>query len=209
MKVKKKSKVTKVLIATSFFITIIAFSTPVVGCGTNGIFIFARGDDGDIAGARTSILTFIDYDKDSGLPSAAQAIFQTKLYDESGEKIYSMKGMLKDAMVVSDSFQFYCTVREVMWINLWFITGDGFLKTTDADIDIEFRDVGIVTLPNTKGKYVPCSFWVMVNPKGEYVLGDDPEVFIWPEGGWATVIIVVDGMPTIGVVTYLTRYIEL
>jgi hypothetical protein len=206
--VKNKLKVRKALIAASFFMTIIAIATPVMGCRTNGILIFARGDDGDIAGARTSIIAFIEYDKDSGIPSAAHVIFQTKIYDESGEKIYSMKGMFKDALVISNSFQFYCDVREVMWINLWFIMGEGKLKTTDADIEIEYRG-GTVTLPNTEGKYIPFSFWLMVNPKGEYILGDDPEIHIWPEGGWATVIATIEGIPSIGVVTYLTSYIEI
>jgi hypothetical protein len=208
MVVKKKSKVTKGLLAASFFICVIAIVPSVVGSGTNHIFIFAKGDDGDIAGATTFILGMIDYDKDTGVPTG-NFYFQTKLYDDSGKKVYSMKGMLKDALVVSDNFQYYCTVREVLWTNLWFIMGDGLLKTTDENIEIDFRDVGTITLPNTKGKYVPCSFWVMVNPKGEYMLGEDPEVFIWPEGGWATVVIVVDGMPAVGVVTYLTRYIEI
>ena len=208
MVVKKKLKVTKALLATSFLIGIIALVTPVIGCGTNGILIIAKGDDGDIAGATTSIIAMIEFDKASGLPSVAQVEFQTKIYDESGEKIYSMKGKLKDALVISDSFQFYCAVREVTWINLWFIMGEGKLKTTDADIEIEYRG-GTVTLPNTEGQYIPFSFWMMVNPKGEYVLGEDPEVFIWPQGGWATVIITIGGIPTIGVVTYLTKYMEI
>ncbi|MFX1298734.1 MAG: hypothetical protein ACFFD2_28225 [Promethearchaeota archaeon] len=206
--VKKKLKVTKVLLAVSFLLGIIALVAPVIGCGTNGVLIIAKGDDADIARATTSITAMIEFDKDSGLPSVAQIQFQTKIYDESGEKIYSMKGKLKDALVISDSFQFYCEVREVMWINLWFIMGEGLLKTTDTDIEIEYRG-GTVTLPNTEGQYIPFSFWMMVNPKGEYVLGEDPEVFIWPQGGWATAIILVDGIPTVGVVTYLTNYMEI
>ncbi len=206
---EKKFKMTKALVGITFLITIFAFFTPVIGCRTNGILVFATGDDGDIAGARTSIIAFIDFDKDSGIPSAAHALFQTKIYDESGEKIYSMKGMFKDGLVISDSFQYYCSVREVTWTNLWFIMGEGKLKTTDTDLEIEYRDVGTVPLPNTGGKYIPISFWMMINPKGEYVLGDDPEIHIWPEGGWATVIITIDGIPSIGVVTYLTRYTEI
>ena len=208
MVVKKKLKVTKALLAISFLIGIIALVTPVIGSGTRGILIIARGDDGDIAGANTSIISWIKFDKDSGIPSVAHVIFKTKIYDESGEKIYSMKGMLKDGLVISDSFQFYCEVREVLWINLWFVMGEGVIKTTDADLEIEYRG-GTITLPNTEGKYLPYSIWLMVNPKGEYLLGEDPEVHIWPEGGWATAIIVVDGIPTVGVVTYLTKYMEI
>ena len=115
----KKSKVTKTLIAASFFITIIALMAPVIASGTNGVLIIAKGDDGDIANGTTSIIAMIDFDKASGLPSVAQVEFQTKIYDESGQKIYSIKGKLKNGLVISDNFQFYCDVREVLWINLW------------------------------------------------------------------------------------------
>jgi len=208
MVVKKKSKMTKALIAVSFLIGIIAFVTPVIGCGTNGILIIAKGDDDDIAGATTSIVARIEFDKASGLPSVAQVEFQTKIYDESGKKIYSMKGKLKDGFVINDSFRFYCEVREVTWINLWQVVGEGLIKTTDAVIVIDYRGFTI-TLPNTEGQYVPFAIMMMINPKGEYVKGEDPEVLIWPEGGWATAIIIVGGIPTIGVVTYLTKYMEI
>ena len=208
MIVRKKSKVTKALIAASFLIGIIAIVTPVLAAGSNRILVIAKGDDDDIAGATTSIIAMIEFDKATGLPSVAQVEFQTKIYDGSGEKIYSMKGKLKYGLVISDSFQFYCTVREVTWINLWFVMGEGVIKTTDADLEIEYRG-GTVTLPNTEGQYLPCFFWMMVSPKGEYVLGEDPEVFIWPQGGWATAIIIVGGIPTVGAVTYLTKYMEI
>ncbi|MFX1454617.1 MAG: hypothetical protein ACFFDB_04520 [Promethearchaeota archaeon] len=211
---RKKSKVTKTLIAVSFLIGIIAIVTPVIGYGTNGILIIAKGDDADIAGATTSIIAMIDFDKDSGIPSVAQVQFQTKLYDESGKKIYSMKGKFKDALVSeSNNFKFYCSVRGVTWVNLWNITGQGVLKTTDVDIDINYRDWGTIPLPNTEGQYLPVSFWMLVNPLGEYVEGEypggDPKVYIWPEGGWATIIIIINGIPTVGVVTYLTKYLEI
>lgn len=224
---KMKLKMTTVLIATLF--VIIAIVTPVATAHSTcpkrmypkrmyhkcmypkRTLVMAKGDDIDIAGATTSIIAMIEYDKASGIPSVAQVEFQTKIYDELGEKIYSMKGKLKDALVISDSFQFYCSVREVMWINLWFIMGEGKLKTTDADIEIEYRGE-TVTLPNTEGQYIPYSFWMMVNPTGEYVLdvsSEDPEIFIWPQGGWATVIITIGGIPSIGAVTYLTKYMEI
>ncbi|MFX0029979.1 MAG: hypothetical protein ACFE8B_12260 [Candidatus Hermodarchaeota archaeon] len=199
---------TKALLASSFLIVIITFVTPVIASDTNGILIVAKGDDADIAGATTSIIAMIDFDKASGLPSVAQVKFQTKIYDESGKKIYSIKGKLKDGLVISDSFQFYCTVREVLWINLWFVMGEGVIKTTDTDLDIEYRGETI-TLPNTEGQYLPVSIWMMVNPKGEYLLGEDPKVYIWPEGGWATAIIFIGGIPAVGVVTYLTKYMEI
>jgi len=205
--VKKKLKETKALMAAMFLISIIALVTTVNACPSNRILVIAKGDDIDIAGATTSIIAKIEFDKASGIPSVAQVEFQTKIYDESGEKIYSMKGKLKDGLIISDSFQFYCTVREVTWVNLWFIMGEGKLKTTDIDMEIEYRGTTI-TLPNTGGKYVPAIIFMFVNPKGEYVLGEDPEIFIWPQGGWATAGIMVGGLPSVGVVAYLTKYME-
>jgi hypothetical protein len=120
-----------------------------------------------------------------------------------------MKGKFKDGLIISNNFQYYCSVRKVTWVNLWFIMGEGKLKTTDGDIEIDYRDMGKITLPNTGGKYVPFSFWMMVNPNGAYVLNDPDEVFIWPQGGWATVVLTIDGNPTVGVVTYLTKYMEI
>jgi hypothetical protein len=211
---KMKLKMTTVLIL-ALFIIIAIVSPNVAACPKRPkhpklILVMAKGDDGDIVGGTTSIIAMIKFDKASGLPSVAQVEFQTKVYDESGEKIYSIKGKFKDGLVVSNSFQFYCDVREVLWVNLWFITGEGKLKTTDADITMEFRGQTI-TLPNTGGKYIPFSFWMLVNPKGEYVLIDDPdqEIQVWPEGGWASVLMLFDGIPTFSVTTYLTRYMEI
>ncbi|MBY9004973.1 MAG: hypothetical protein KGD73_13435 [Candidatus Lokiarchaeota archaeon] len=200
---------TKALIAALFFITIIAIVTPVMATGSNRILmidVMAKGDDLDIAGATTSIIAKIKFDKASGIP-LAQVGFHSKIYDESGEKIYSMKGELKDGLIISDSFQFYCEVREVTWINLWMIMGEGKLKTTDINIVIDYRGFTI-TLPNTGGQYIPVTISMFVSPKGEYVLGENPEVFTWPEGGWATAMIMVGGIPSVGVVTYLTKYME-
>ena len=199
---------TKVLITASFFITIIAFVTPVIGYGTNGVLIIAKGDDGDIAGATTSIIATIDFDKDSGLPSGAELVFQTKIYDESGKKIYSIKGKLIDVLAISEGEQFYCDVREVLWINLWSVMGQGMIKTTDTELGIEYRG-GSIILPNTEGQYLPVLIRMMVSPKGEYRKDGIPGVQIWPEGGWATVIVIIGGKPAVGVVTYLTKYMEI
>ena len=197
MIVRKKSKVTKALIAVSFLIGIIAIATPVLAADPNRILmidIMAKGDDLDISGATTSIIARIEFDK-TGANPLTQVGFHSKIYDESGEKIYSMKGKLKDGLIISNSF------------HLWFIVGVGKLKTTDIDMEIEYRGVTI-TLPNTGGQYVPAMIFMMVSPKGEYVLGEDPEVFIWPEGGWAAAGIMVGGIPSVGGVTYLTKYME-
>ena len=207
MIVKKKSKLTKALIAASFFITIIAIFSPVIAANPNRMLVLdvmAKGDDADISGATTSIIAKINYDKASGT-RLAHVEFQTKIYDDCGEKFYSMKGKLKDGLIMSENFEFYCDVREVLWTNLWFIVGEGILKTTDADIIIDYRGFTI-TLPNTEGKYLPYFFWMFVSPKGEYRIGE--EIHTWDEGGWTTVIIIIDEMPSVGAVTYLTKYME-
>jgi hypothetical protein len=206
---KMKLKVTTALLVSTLLISILTIISPVKAADPNRILmidVMAKGDDADISGATSSIMAKIEFDKASGTP-LAQVEFHTKLYDESGEKVYSMKGKLKDGFIMSDSFQFYCEVREVTWTNLWFIMGEGRLKTTDADIEIEYRG-NIITLPNTKGQYIPFTITMLVNPKGEYVLGEDPEVYIWPEGGWASAGIMVDGISIVATVTYLTKYME-
>jgi preprotein translocase subunit YajC len=204
-------KVILVLTMSLFLVSIITIVTPVAATHSKHpkrILVMAKGDDIDIAGGTTSIIAKIEFDKASGTPLVAQVEFHTKIYDESGEKIYSMKGKLKDGLIISRSFQFYCTEQEVTWINLWFITGMGKLKTTDADIEIEYRGQTI-TLPNTGGQYIPFSIFMWVNPKGEHVLEDPDDVRIWPQGGWATAGIMIGGFPSLGGVTYLTRYIEI
>jgi hypothetical protein len=213
---KIKLKMTTVLIVALF--VIIAIVTPNVAAYAKYpkhpklILVMSKGYDADIVGGTTSIIAMIKFDKASGLPSVAQLEFQTKIYDESGEKIYSIKGKLKDGLVIGGAniHQFHCDVRNVTWVNLWFITGEGKLKTTDADITMEFRGQ-IITLPNTGGKYIPFSFWMFVNPKGEYISDNDPdqEIQVWPEGGWASVLMLIDGIPTFSVTTYLTRYMEI
>ena len=68
MVVKKKLKVTKVLIAAVFLISIIALVTPVIACGTNDILIISKGDDLDLAETTNFIFAKIDLDKDGGIP---------------------------------------------------------------------------------------------------------------------------------------------
>ena len=201
--VKMQSKVTTALIVSSLLIGILAIITPVNAADPNRILmidIMAKGDDLDIAGGTTSIIGRIEFDKVSGIP-LAQVEFHTKIYDESGEKIYSMKGKLKDGLVITNMYQFYCTVREVTWINLWLIMGEGKLKTTDTVIEIEHRGE-TKTLPNTGGQYVPAAIFMMVSPNGEHLEG------VWEQGGWAVAGIMVGGIPIFGGVSYLTKYME-
>ncbi len=211
---KTKLKVTTVLLASLFLVSIIAGSTPAIAAKpepTLMINILANGDDQDIPPyesedgiyrATTLIVGKIRFDKVSGV-LLGQVEFHIKIYDGSGEKIYSMKGKLKNAMVMILPF-WYCEVRELTWINLWVVMGEGKLKTTDTFLDIEYRG-GTITLPNTGGHYVSTyTLAMLVSHYGEYVLGDDPEVFIWEQGGWAYAGLY--GMP--GGVTYLTKYMD-
>ena len=193
-----KSKVIMALIVSLVFVTIIAVATPVKAAESNRILmidIMAKGDDLDISGATTTIIARIEYDKVSGAP-LGQVEFHTKIYDESGEKIYSMKGKLKNAAVMIWP-TWYCPVRDVTWINLWVVMGEGMIKTTDTDLEIFYRGNSIV-LPNTGGKWCPATIGMMVNPNGEHTEG------FWEEGGWAYA-----GIPYyVGGVTYLTKYME-
>ena len=203
MVMKKKLKVTTALIVSSLLLGIIAIMTPVKAADPNRILmidIMAKGDDIDIAGGTTSIIAKIEFDKVSGIP-LAQVEFHTKIYDDSGEKIYSMKGKLKDGLVITNMYQFYCTVREVTWINLWLIMGEGKFKTTDTVIEIEHRGE-IITLPNTGGQYVPVTIMMMVSPNGKHLEG------VWEQGGWAVAAIMDGGIPIFGGVSYLTKYME-
>jgi hypothetical protein len=194
---KMKSKVTTAILMSLFLVSIIAVSTHAKPTDTNRLLmidIMAKGDDLDISGAATTtVIARIEYNKTGGAP-LGQVEFHIKIYDDSGEKIYSMKGKLKNGMVIPD-FSWYCDVRLVTWINLWVVMGDGMIKTTDIDLEIEYRGKTI-TLPNTGGKWVPMTIAMFVSPLGEYVGG------VWPEGGWAYAGLY--GMP--GGVTYLTKY---
>ena len=204
MVVKIKLKVITVLIMSLFLVSIIAVGTPVKAVDSNRILmidIMAKGIDADIGlvnpehRATTLIVAKIKFDEVTGL-FVGQVEFHTTIYDESGKKIYSMMGKLKNGMAMLLPF-YPCPVREVMWTNLWFVTGEGRYKTTDVIIeDFEYRGSKI-TLPNTEGKYVTSPIVLLISPNGEYVGG------VWPEGGWAFA-----GIPGFGGITYLTKYME-
>jgi len=172
--------------------------------------IMAKGDDGDLPGNTTSIIAKIEYDKVSGV-ALGRIEFHIKIYDESGEKIYSMKGKLKNGAVIPN-YEFPCTVRHVTWINLWLVMGEGMIKTTDTDLEIEYRGQ-LITLPNTGGKYVPAFIMMMVSPNSEFKVWD-PELNVWVYGetglgGWVFAgIMGFEGLEMFGGVTGLTKYME-
>jgi len=171
----------------------VAPATPVDHSRILMIDIMAKGDDFDVPGATSFIKGRIEYNKDTG-ELQAQVEFHLKLYDESGKKIYSLKGELNDAVVIP-GFSFPCDVRHVTWINLWYVFGEGQIKTTDIDMQIEFRGV-LTTLPNTGGKYMPMNLAMLVSQYGEYEGG------VWEEGGWAA----AGMLGWFGAGTYLTKY---
>ena len=206
---KTKLKVTTALLASLFVVSIIVVSIPVIAAEpdhTLMIDIMAKGDDIDIPGydpgiyrATTSIIGKIEFDKVSG-ELLGRVEFHVKIYDESGKKVYSMKGELKNGIVVTNMFQFPCDVRNVTWTNLWLVVGEGKYKTTDIYLDIVHRHQPI-TLPNTEGKYIPASIMMMVSPNGENNKEED-----WD--GWAFAGVMEGGIPVFGGVTYLTKYME-
>ena len=208
---KTKLKVTTALLASLFLVSIIAVSTPAIAVkpdGTLMINILAKGDDMDIPPyesddgiyrATTLIVGKIRFDKVSGV-LLGRVEFHINIYEiESGEKVYTIKGKLKDGMVIP-GFVFPCDVRLVNWTNLWLVMGEGMIKTTDTDLTIDHRGQSIA-LPNTGGKYVPSGIVMMVSPNGENLEGE-----IWD--GWAFAGVTVDGIPTFGGVTNLTKYME-
>jgi len=203
---KKKLKVTTALLASLFLVSIIAISTPAIAAKPDGrlmVNIMAKGDDLDIPGydlgiyrATTLIVGKIRLDEVSGV-LLGRVEFHINIYEiESGEKVYSIKGKLKDAATMI-FLAWYCPVRKVTWTNFWYVIGDGMYKTTGSAIeDFAFRG-DTITLPNTEGKWSPATIVMMVSPNGE----NSEEV---PWEGWAYA-----GLGGFfGGVTYLTNYME-
>ena len=203
---KTKLKVTTALLASLFLVSIIAVSTPAIAVKPDPILmidIMAKGDDMDIPGydegiyrATTLIVGDIKFDKVSGV-LLGRVEFHIKIYEiESGEKVYTIKGKLKDGAVQIIPF-WPCSVRNVIWTNLWLVAGMGMIKTTDTDLTIIYRGQSI-NLPNTGGKYVPLPVAMMVSPNGEYVGG------VWEDGPWAFAGIA----ELFGGVTNMIKYME-
>lgn len=166
------------------------------------VIIMAKGLDADIGyvnlepgvhSATTLIVGKIKFDAITGLP-VGQVEFHITIYDESGKKVYSMKGHLENGTVMILPF-YPCPVRNVLWTNLWYVMGEGRIKTTES-ISIEYRG-NVITLLNTEGKYLTFPIAMLVSPEGSYLGG------VWPEGGWAFA-----GIPGFGGITYLTKYVE-
>ena len=223
MIVKKKSKVTKALIAVSFLIGIIAIVTPVLAAGSNRDLFMAIGDDLDI-NATNLIIGKIEIGE-GGVPSSAQVVFHQRIYDESGKKVYTMMGMLKDGLLLTTDHYFYCPIFNVWFINVWWFMGQGIFKTSDTDYDLVYRNWFPITLPNTEDKFVSAPILMFLSLTAEYCLedpgtyppGEYPEVFTLPGGAWVLAavlcgIIVETPMGPmelpIGPISSLTKYME-
>lgn len=188
-----------------FLVSIVPIVTPAKATVSKHIVILAKGDDMDITEdeldiyrATTLIVGKIKFDKISDVP-LGRVEFHTTIYDDSGEKVYSIKGKLKDGGVMLLP-QYYCPVRNVMWVNVWAVMGIGMIKTTDTDLQIEYRG-GTLTLPNTEGEYETATIMMLVSPNGEIEIpnGENLEV-----GGWAFA-----GIEGFGGVTSLKIYKEI
>lgn len=204
---KMKLKVSTAILMSLFLVSVIAVSTHAKPADTKRLLmidIMAKGEDADLLGNTTSIIAKIEFDKDG--EALGRVEFHIKIYDESGEKVYSMKGKLKNGVVFPGIFD--CSVRHVRWINLWFVMGEGMIRTTDIDLEILYRGQ-LITLPNTGGKYVPATIAMMVSPEGEYVEIPGDEIKHGFFGGWVYAgIMDFDEIAMFGGVTALTKYME-
>jgi hypothetical protein len=205
MKAKLKPKYKFAIFLTIFlvFVNTMIFTAPAKAAKPSSILMIdfkAKGDDLDVPGAITTIKGRIEYNEATG-EGQGQVVFHLKLYDESGKKVYSMMGMLK-SVVVMRGFEFPCSVRDLTWTNLWFVMGEGKIKTTGKPITMEYRGIPI-TLPNTEGRYNTTTVGFMVSSNGEFEQNGDEEGE-WDQGGWAFA-----GIPGFfGGVTLLTKFTE-
>ena len=217
---RKKSKLTKALIAVSFLVGIIAIVTPVLAAGSNRVLFMAVGDDLDI-NATNLIVGKIDFGEG---PPSVKAVFHQRIYDESGEKVYTMMGMLKDGYLINTSYYFLCPLFGFWFINVSQVVGVGVFKTSDTEFSVIFRTLFPIILPNTEGKYVSAPILMFLSPTAEYCLKDPgkytpgtPEnpIDILEQGPWALAAVIweVDTpmgkmeLP-VGPISSLTKYIE-
>ena len=220
---KKNLRVVKPLIALFIFISIIAFSTTVNACGSDRIFVMAKGEDIDLQGFNNLIIGNIKGNKGG-------VIFHSKFHDESGK--YAMSGSLTKGSLKTTEHMFYCPVYNVWWINVWWLEAEGKFKTTDTELVVFFRNFMYITMPNTNGKWISASIFMWLTFTDEYYpaefdeegnllpppLGTVP--LIWEGERWVLAGVFWDtgipelnvgygaGILPIGPVSSITRYIE-
>jgi hypothetical protein len=193
MVMKNKTKVTKTLFAATFLIAIFALVSTVNACGSNRAYFMAIGDDMDL-NANDLIIGKINYG-DGSEPPSVKVVFNQRIYDDSGNKVYAMRGMLKEGLLVQTDYYFLCPIFQVWFINVWLALGEGIYKTTDTDLDLIYRTVFPITMPNTEGQYVSAPMLMMLSTTAEYCVydptvippGPENPVETLPEGEWALV----------------------
>ena len=195
MKMKMKSKLTKTLIAASFFITIIAIVSPVMAAGSNRILFISVEADLDINASNLIVGKISEGDE----LTSVKVVFHQRIYDESGEKVYTMMGMLKNGYRQTKEHYFLCPVFNYWFINVWLFMGEGKLKTTDINCPLTYRNIFYFTLPNTEGKFVSTPMLMLLSPSGQYYEADptdpmnpatipwDEDPLVMDEGGWVLV----------------------
>jgi hypothetical protein len=202
MRMKKISKATKGLITISFLIGIIAIITPVMAAGSNRVLFMAIGDDLDI-NATNLIVGKMKFDNDDELTSV-KVVFHQRVYDESGEKVYTMMGMLKDGSLLTKDHYFLCPIYGFWFINVWLILGGGVLKTEDINYPLTYRSIFYFSMPNTEGKFVDTPMLMLLSPTGEYCEdnpgvippGENNPVEALDGGGWVLIAALWDvGIP--------------
>ncbi len=195
---KKKSNVTKTLIGVLFLIGIIAILTPALAAKSNHVLFIARGDDLDFPNTTDFIMGKIE-NGEGGVPALVDAVFHQKIYDDAGEKLYEMKGILKNGVLLTRHHYFYCPIFEVYFINVSWVMGEGVVKTSDTELTQFFRTLFPITLPNTEGKYVSAPILMFISPTAEYCF-EDPGVYrpgtlenpinILEQGPWALAAVI-------------------
>jgi hypothetical protein len=108
-------------------------------------------------------------------------------------------GMLKEVYFIDTSFSFFCPVFKVWFINVWQIMGEGKFRTTDTNIEVYFRDLFTITMPNTEGKYIDAQMLMLLSPTAEYCLkdpgiytpgSDENPVDTLTEGEWVLIAVI-------------------
>ena len=212
---KKKSKVIKGLLATSFFITIIAIVPSALAYDRNRFYFVAIGDDLDIPRTTNFIIGKIEFGED-GEPPSASILFYSKVRDES-RKVYTMTGMLNEVYFINKSFSFFCPLFKVWFVNVWQVMGQGKFRTTGTSPQVYFRDLFTITMPNTGGEVASAQIVVLLSPTAEYREGDPINgptgpVKIWEQGKWALAAVIwyvpeIDDYMPIGPISDMTIFI--
>ena len=181
-----------------------------MAAGSNRVLFVAIGDDLDI-NATNLIIGKIKFGNDDEITSM-KVVFHQRIYDDSGKKVYTMIGMLKDGFIQTKEHYFLCPVFGFWFINVWLVMGEGVFKTTDINYPLTYRNIFEITMPNTEGKFVPTPMFMLLSPTAEYYEADpndpmNPETIPWDDedplvlegGGWVLVTVLWDvGTPNVG-----------